>query len=172
MIAGDMIRGAMSIVVSTLIGSYGKSIFSAAARLLLSCCKERKQRCGCRSSAPCRVGYPLMSVYTKKHDLPTYPEPPGNPIYLVRKPLLTVTPTLPRPYLPIASAKRASTDTLPGKEPRTCAAAEHDYSRNRPTPPTPSATMAPNMQTPQADSGATAHSLHSAPPPRDFLYPT
>ena len=65
-----------------------------------------------RSSAPCRVGYPLMSVYTKKHDLPTYPEPPGNPIYLVRKPLLTVTPTLPRPYLPIASAKRASTDTL------------------------------------------------------------
>ena len=76
----------------------------------------------CRSSAPCRVGYPLMSVYTKKHDLPTYPEPPGNPIYLVRKPLLTVTPTLPRPYLPIASAKRASTDTpLPGKEPRTSA---------------------------------------------------
>ena len=64
------------------------------------------------SSAPCRVGYPLMSVYTKKHDLPTYPEPPGNPIYLVRKPLLTVTPTLPRPYLPIASAKRASTETL------------------------------------------------------------
>ena len=58
-------------------------------------------------------------VHTKKHDLPTYPEPPGNPIYLVRKPLLTVTPTLPRPYLPIASAKRASTDTLPGKEPRT-----------------------------------------------------
>ena len=42
MIAGDMIRGAMSIVVSTLIGSYGKSIFSAAARLMLSCCKERK----------------------------------------------------------------------------------------------------------------------------------
>ena len=41
------------------------------------------------------IGYPLMSVYTKKHDLPTYPEPPGNPIYLVRKPLLTVTPTLP-----------------------------------------------------------------------------
>jgi len=38
-----------------------------------------------RSSAPCRVGYLLMSVYTKKRDLPTYPEPPRGvtaPTYL------------------------------------------------------------------------------------------
>jgi len=36
------------------------------------------------SSAPCRVGYLLMSVYTKKRDLPTYPEPPRGVTALLR----------------------------------------------------------------------------------------
>jgi hypothetical protein len=31
-----------------------------------------------RSSAPCRVGYTYPPVYTKKRDLPTYPEPPSG----------------------------------------------------------------------------------------------
>ena len=31
-----------------------------------------------RSSAPCRIGYLFLPVYTGKRDLPTYPEPPSG----------------------------------------------------------------------------------------------
>ena len=72
-----------------------------------------------------------MSVYTKSRDLPTYPEPPKKPIYLVRGRYIAVTPLFALPYLPIPNAKRASTCTLSGKEPRTCADPQADAKEPR-----------------------------------------
>ena len=68
------------------------------------------------SRVHCTVGflrtYTLMLVYTEKHDLPTYPEPPKKPIYLVRGRYIAVTHSPIRPYLPIPTAKRASINDM------------------------------------------------------------